>query len=45
MFRSKTFTFIGILAFLLIAGAIALQIMELDSYEMVDPLINKVLGK
>ena len=45
MFRSKVFTVIGILSFLLIAASVALQIMELDAYEMVDPIINKIMGK
>ena len=45
MFRSGFFTFVGILSLLFLIGAITLQIMELDSYGMVEPVINKVLGK
>ena len=45
MFRSPFFTAVGVLSLLLIIAAITLQIMELDSYEMVEPVINKVLGK
>lgn len=45
MFRSPAFTVIGIIAFLAIAAAITFQIMELDSYGMVEPVINKVFGK
>jgi hypothetical protein len=45
MFRSPAFTVIGIIAFLAIAATITFQILELDSYGMVEPIVNKVLGK
>ena len=45
MLRSPTFTVIGFLSFLLIAAAIAFQVMELDAYGDLQPLIQKVMGK
>lgn len=45
MFRSTTFTIIGILTFLLLCATIALQCMELDSYGDLDPMIQAVMGK
>ncbi len=42
MLQSKTFTIIGIISFLLICAAIGLQILELDAYGEVDPIIEKV---
>lgn len=45
MFRSGFFTFVGILSLLFIIGVLTFQILELDSYGMVEPVINKVLGK
>jgi hypothetical protein len=45
MLRSPTFTIIGIVSFLLIAGAITLQLMELDAYGDLEPLIQKITGK
>ena len=45
MLRSPTFTIIGIVSFLLIAAAIAFQVMELDSYGDLQPLIQMVTGK
>ncbi|MBQ9770435.1 MAG: hypothetical protein IJW23_01285 [Lentisphaeria bacterium] len=45
MLRSTAFTVIGIVSFLLIAAAITLQIMELDAYGDLQPLIQKVMGK
>lgn len=45
MFRSTTFTIIGILSLLLLGASIAIQIMELDSYGDLQPLIQKVLNK
>lgn len=45
MFRSGFFTFVGILSLIFLIGTVTLQILELDSYGMVEPVINKVLGK
>lgn len=42
MFRSKAFTIIGIVSFLLIAATITLQILELDSYGDWKPLIDSI---
>ena len=45
MFRSKAFTIIGIISLLLIFAAIAIQLMELDYYGDLDPLIQQVFNK
>ena len=45
MFRSTTFTIVGIVTFLLLCAAIGIQLMELDAYGDLQPLIQKVTGK
>ena len=45
MFRSTTFTIIGIVTLLLLCGTIGIQLMELDSYGDLQPLIQKITGK
>lgn len=45
MFKSTAFTIVGIVTLLLLCAAIGIQLMELDAYGDLQPLIQKVTGK
>lgn len=45
MFKSTTFTIIGIVSLILLGISITIQLMELDSYGDLEPLIQKVIKK